>query len=39
MFCIVCNYFDVVMEGFNNKCKVEYIDVLSGFVLVCDCNK
>jgi len=36
---IVCNYFDIATEGFNNKRKAEYIDALSGLVLACDCNK
>lgn len=39
MLRIVCNYFDVATEGFNNKRKAEYIDALSGLVLACDCNK
>ena len=39
MLRVVCNYFDIATEGFNNKRKAEYIDALSGLVLACDCNK
>lgn len=39
MLCIASNYFDIATEGFNNKCKAEYIDALSGLVLACDCNE
>ena len=38
MLRIVRNYFDLATEGFNNKRKAEYIDVLSGLVLACNCN-
>ena len=39
MLRVVCNYFDIATERFNNKRNAEYIDALSGLVLACDCNK
>ena len=39
MLCIVCNYFDIATEGFNNKRKAEYVAALSELVLACKCPK
>ena len=38
MLSTICSYFDIPIEGFNNKRKAEYVAALSELVLACDCK-